>query len=687
MSYRVPVLETFSWQKQIGGIVDMPPASPTKGDRYIVGQSPSGWSGSPSTNQIAWYDTDWKYDTPAPGWVIFNSDTTSLLRFDGSIWDLITADEIRIDNSQFSVQIPSTENMTLQELLVWMDANFGGPGPLGTPTDGTFADGLLEWDNTTHVNDAIDDVNEVLKDLAPPQANSLAGTTLTNNRTLYSGVLPAGLSSDWYQDGKVAGSTVTNVMIQNSLTLTSASPTDTFGAGDQGYLNAASGVDSLAVNCKLNIAANFVEPIPGETRVASQDLNLWKNKESVNYPCSDCDTPDAANTNTCAITKGDAKLVVTSVGKYNDFNMWQKMNANMQYSNLAEGFHQFQMIHQVRGVDRATTVTKVFYDNSSTNTLSITGASISEASPSLAYLSGVSYYGAGSTFQVQATVNNIYQKIFRSDKVATVALNAGGASSVNIAPDANPNYNDAKNISTTLSLASNVYNVNVYATVDGYHPYKTVSQVNTGSVNRMINTYGNVSTVTSEYWRDENYRLPTTFDTDTVPANTAAVQSQWTSANPLGSTDALVYNQSLQYGNINFTTRLPSGSPDYSTKSGSQIYMRAVNIGTPKSGMTLTLTGLTSTDVAAVGSGNLNVEIKLPSQTGWCDIGTDFNANTFDVPSQPKDGQGCRVSVSGSIWTLTFGGKSTLNTNGFVFIRITFRNTSAKSITGTLVAA
>lgn len=682
MSYRVPVLETFSWQKQVKGITDIPPVGPAKGDRYIIGSTPSGWTGTPAAGDIAWLDTGgWKYDKPTDGWLTYNTLTAELFLFANGKWDFMGAGQIRIDNTQFSVQIPNDVNMTLQEILVWMDANMGGPGPLGMPTDKTFADGLLEWTAATPVNDAVDDLNEVLKDLAPPQANTLASTTLANNRTLYSGKLPLGLSTEWYKDGKAAGDVISNVINVNSITLTSASQTDTFGAGDQGFLYAKKGGDTLSTVCKLNIAANFVEPAPGGTRLAVQDLNAWKSKETVAFPSTDSDTPDATNTATCAITKGDDKLVVTSVGKYNSFNMWQKMNANMQFSNLAEGFHQFQMSHEVRSTPRNTNITKVFYDNSAGSALAITSVAMTEETPVIKYLSGVRYYTTGSTFRVQGTILNIYQKIYRSDKVATVNLNAASPGAIDIAPDASPTFSDAKVITQVIGLGANTYNTSMWATIDAFHPYKTVAQANTGNQYRLVNTYGNNISLLQEVWRDEYYRLPASFDTDTIPAS---ITGQWDSSIALGDHDALVYNQALQYGKLDFTPNLPSGSPNYSAKAGDQIYMRAFNIGVSKPNMSLTLPNITSADIGA----NLSVEIKLPGQTGWCNINADIDANTFDKnPVQPKDGQGCRISVTGNTWQISFGGKNTTQTNGIVFVRITFRNTSAKAITSTIVAA
>lgn len=86
---RVPVLEQFAWQPPITAVTtDTTPPTSAKGDRYIVNNaSPSGdWSGA-SQWDIAWYDgSEWFFDTPSEGWRVYNLDTSSYWKFNGSEW-------------------------------------------------------------------------------------------------------------------------------------------------------------------------------------------------------------------------------------------------------------------------------------------------------------------------------------------------------------------------------------------------------------------------------------------------------------------------------------------------------------------------------------------------------------------------------------------------------------------------
>lgn len=85
---RVPVLETFSWQAPI---IDkdliVPPASPAKGNRYIVAiGGEDDWLGK--DNNIAWYDGSvWRFDVPSEGWICHVLDEDAFYKFSGTVWE------------------------------------------------------------------------------------------------------------------------------------------------------------------------------------------------------------------------------------------------------------------------------------------------------------------------------------------------------------------------------------------------------------------------------------------------------------------------------------------------------------------------------------------------------------------------------------------------------------------------
>ena len=74
MSYKVPVVHKFEWQRAVKTIMSSPPASPIKGDRYIVGSlGTDEWSGH--DDQLAEYDGAlWEFIVPFEGMIIYVSN-------------------------------------------------------------------------------------------------------------------------------------------------------------------------------------------------------------------------------------------------------------------------------------------------------------------------------------------------------------------------------------------------------------------------------------------------------------------------------------------------------------------------------------------------------------------------------------------------------------------------------------
>lgn len=67
-------------------ILNTPPGSPTQGDGYICGTSPTGaWSGK--ANQIAiWYSASWYFFVPKEGWRVWVADEDRFYFYDSSVW-------------------------------------------------------------------------------------------------------------------------------------------------------------------------------------------------------------------------------------------------------------------------------------------------------------------------------------------------------------------------------------------------------------------------------------------------------------------------------------------------------------------------------------------------------------------------------------------------------------------------
>jgi len=89
--YRVTPDEKRDWQESVINIVNDPPSSPNRGDRYIVGPSPTGTFAS-HKDDIAWCDDasipSWQFDTPQTGWRTYVKFNGIDYNFDGTSWSV-----------------------------------------------------------------------------------------------------------------------------------------------------------------------------------------------------------------------------------------------------------------------------------------------------------------------------------------------------------------------------------------------------------------------------------------------------------------------------------------------------------------------------------------------------------------------------------------------------------------------
>jgi hypothetical protein len=311
-----------------------------------------------------------------------------------------------------------------------------------------------------------------------------------------------------------------------------------------------------------------------------------------------------------------------------------------------------------------TNVIKFWLDNSNATPSFSTGSAVSQNTLSSSkYLSGVRYYSTGDVFNVSAVVDNIAYKAIHPTApvyyympgVSTVTKTINGASF-----DASQQYS----LSETATINASTYSVDARMTVVATKPNGLNASSVSSSQNRLVHTYGNSGALDITMY-DEYYRFPLSTNFAVVPGS---LTGNWTSSTALSNGNALLYNSTWYYPNINFSSGyLPSQSVNYSSFSGNQVIVWGVNIGNAHSSMSIVFTGITVSDIGAVGAGNLNIEVRLPSVTVWLDAGTAFGT-----------GNGCQLgSSSGSTLNLSFGTYSSSSSSGVVFIRVTLRNTSA----------
>jgi hypothetical protein len=70
--------------------MNTPPSTPTAGDMYILGNSPTGvWAGK--AKQIAYFDQIWRFIAPRAGSLLWVRDVAALYVYDGAAWRATTA--------------------------------------------------------------------------------------------------------------------------------------------------------------------------------------------------------------------------------------------------------------------------------------------------------------------------------------------------------------------------------------------------------------------------------------------------------------------------------------------------------------------------------------------------------------------------------------------------------------------
>lgn len=513
-------------------------------------------------------------------------------------------------------------------------ASTGSGGTIGTPTDGTYTDGFFDaWTGSTTIGDAVDDLNELVKDLAPSQAALLTGSTLSiiSPPTFYTVKVSAGIPSLWYYGGASAGSTINTYYISGSLNLQSPSPSDTFRCG----LKSSASTFGMVYHKRYNPAGN--------SDLYSYDL-------------------------TTGVTGSSGDLTITSLATYN--SIWKKANATVSYTQSADGYE----AHTIRHVSSPSTYSagesnnfSVWLDTySASNPTPVfsAGPTATDVTPVNKYLSGINYYGYNSTFNMSfIAANGIFNKCYNATQVARIS--GTGMNNLNLNPGSTPTYTDTFDKSggsvvlTTLDLV-NQKTMNKYLTVTLYKASGLTTTAN-ATISRAICTYGTSSTTTSDIFVDEAQRV------------IIGTTTSWTSSTTLSNGNAQVRNGTLQYAD----------SGDYAGFSGDQEYQRFFYKTSASTG-TLTFNGgFDVANVSPYGSGDLNVLLYLDNDALFFDLGVAAglggNGSSKALAIGGKNTGSSGTTLNWSIGTYTTGPVGSGNLGRYRLV-IIFRNTN-RSIT------
>ena len=533
-------------------------------------------------------------------------------------------------------------------------------GTLGTPTDTTYTDGYFNtWTpGATTTADAFDDINELLALLAPAQPSGLNSSTLSaiSTPTFYTAKVPAGLSAvsdNWYQAGITTGSTISNrYYVTGSYTLAS-SPATIFFAGKAGDTASYGTVSHILYNSTYTsgTAVSFV--------------NLTTNP-----------TP--------TYTLGTMRI--TALGTTN--TIWNKANAQIYaYTQSGEGYAGNTLMWSPSSIGSTSETNKYelwkdTYSASNATPSFSSGPTNTVITENFKWLSGIPYYTTGTNWQVQfVAASGIFNRCYNATKVANITATGLNAISLTGEESGTPVYSatydrsGANYVSVTLNAGSQ-YSFNKYLTVG---LYKVVGSTSSNTaINYYINTYGNVSTSTIEYFQDEAFRLVN----DTTGAGTA-----FTSTNNLANNNAQVRSGTLRVPiQAEYNAQWSGSAIDYSGDNIFEYQRYFVKSGTTKSG-SLVFSGITSSDIYAYGSSGtgstgLNLLIYLETDAVWFDfgiaVGLGGDGSTKSLAIGAKDIANTSGSTLG--WSLGSSYSTALNNNRFR-LSIIFNKNSTKTIT------
>jgi len=380
---------------------------------------------------------------------------------------------------------------------------------------------------------------------------------------------------------------------------------------------------------------------------------------------------------------------------HNDFEPYKRGQMRIYIGsndcNIRTGANRIRLEHEIGGQLHGSAELDMFFDdgvNTPAISASIADSIVTISDPATpVFLSGVKYLPSGIAIGVKVTGQDIFENSFHPQPLTIIGSQAGFPNqTINFVEGGNAELSGYSNppqidedfiVQKDINLAAGFFSLNgrLYATArDSFNISSQVEIPRQDNRIMLVNSYAQQSSDLLEKFLDEKYRLPLGAY-DSAPGS---IVDQWTSGNVLSNGNAQIAG-ALIYPVTDYSSGYTpnAGQPDYSTGfTGDQLFLRAFrDQGNPHNSGVLELVGLTLPDIEA--GGDVKVEIKLPGETGWLDLGEPYDAGSF----QGNDGDGCRTSASADQFGWSAGTNSTADSGYMVIVRITLKNSSAPAIT------
>jgi hypothetical protein len=578
------------------------------------------------------------------GWSIVQSQTSSIV-------SQLSATNITSE----TINIAGTSTIN-GALIITTATIIGNAIPLGIPLDTSLVDNnpaILTWTSATYVTNAIDDLNEMLGKLIPPQPPVFPGSSSLSILGLPSAAM------------RISNFTQTDHTATKGHQLSAGSA-----------ITAYKRSSSYATNQVTNVG-------PGDTGTVTVVVNgITTGSHTMVAGTSNGGTYNA--------------LVISNNVDYGTISnkttgFWTSFNASAT-GNVAEGWNE---IYLTDTEGTATNTVNWYYDASTPGTPQITQTSFIPSTSSLGYSSSVPHYTSSAVWTYVGTVNRLSGDMYPTSDTFLTG-NGGGV----FGTPASLTYSAS---SITTPLARNLYVASGSTTVTttvGIN--NATSSSTTGPVINVDNGYslgtftlnpnGTVLTInTSDTSKpNENNIIVGSFGSGgsasavrvgglpaTQTPTTGSITS-WTSQNSLVASDATIVAGVIRNDKTNYSTGYFPPGPDLRTQANIQyITFRIQRAATSK--FNISFSGrISGCYVAMPGS---SLDTTAAATNGWVTPTVAYAG--AGVPGASGNGSnGCAIggvmtvgsAVTQSI-TVTFGTESSSNsTNNYIYVRFTLEN-------------
>ena len=612
-------------------------------------------------------------------------------------------------------------------------ASTTGGSTIGNAEDGDYTDGLFtDFTSNTLIGVSIDRFNEVLKALAPAPAPSL--DDINSLQTGVGASLSFGSSNNQSAESPAYVSVAASAGIESaadvnsSYTVTTSSNNIRIGVFDgsthiSGVLNSDVSSNSQGNSIQNYPAFSFGD---GEVGVLKLDVNGSVVKEIDLTVALIGSGGSGIGTGSHLDSDGSGFnfLSQPTTGTFSNTNAFDSFKHRtgqfiIDADSQRNGWNYARVQHVKSGSTTTTNYIEWVNDNNN-NALTATGNSITFVGSGSTHLSGIEYFTSGGA-DYKVRVTNAYKYVYDTNAITFSTSNSAYASSgvsFSISSQAKPTIGGSEDHTKVIHSTGSASITADYflsgaltASINVTHPLKSNLSAGgtTTSSGILIYNLSNTSTILSETFRKENYRIISgAYDTQSSVIDSA---NKWDSSVHMTSSNG-GHSNGLQYfeGVLRYPTRTmlsgdfrntsdggkldngPDDNPNYSGQTGKRTFYRWFKneTGSNKHDFSLNITTSESANTnivshnIALNSVRIRVFVKVPEKTGWLDISDDFELYSLD----DNDGAFASFSSSNSFDQLlnsnneiTLGRTSVAN-NEYVVVRIEAEDSWLGNING-----